>query len=222
MYGLIKQTQNIAIHPFNQKFFNSGNGYNGIAVGDSLIAVICCQFEAPHGLAVSSVIDSSRNRWTQVPGIALHAGAGSFLDVWVAYDVAAVAPSDGLQVTVTTNKPAGLPISDQFNVALLDVQGLSGGTPSVNTFTGFLTYPFTVFVDASSQSLGICVFANGGDAVVTTESPWTMLGLVGKGPLNGENIAYTIGTGRLQPTFNTEFGGEVDIALAIVAFPLRQ
>lgn len=35
-----------------------------------------------------------------------------------------------------------------------------------------------------------------------------------------ENIAYTVGTGTLQPTFNTEFGGEVDIALAIIAFPL--
>lgn len=222
MSGQLKQMQNIGIYPFNQVFFSSANGYSGIAAGDALIGVICCQFEAPDGLIVTSVIDSSGNRWKQVPGIALRAGSRSFLDIWVAYDVATVAPSDGLQVTVTTNKTAGsFPISDQFNVALLDVEGLSDRTPSVNTFTGFLTYPFTVFVDASSQSLGICAFTNGGDAVVTTQGPWTMLGLAEEGPLNGENIAYTVGTGTLQPTFNTEFGGEVDIALAIIAFPLK-
>ena len=48
-----------------------------------------------------------------------------------------------------------------------------------------------------------------------------MLELAEEGPLNGKNIAYTVGTGTLQPTFNTEFGGEVDIALAIIAFPLK-
>ena len=47
-------------------------------------------------------------------------------------------------------------------------------------------------------------------------------GLAGEEPLNGENIAYTVGTGTSQSTFNTEFGGEVDIALAIIAFPLRR
>jgi hypothetical protein len=221
MFGRLKQAQNMGVYPFKRNFFNSANGYNGIAAGDAIIAVICCQFEAPDGLVVTSVIDSSGNRWAQVPGIALRGGSGSFLDIWVAHDVAAVAPSDGLQVTVTTNNPAGSSISDQFNVALLDVEGLSGRTPSVNVFTGFLTYPFTVFVDARNQSLGICAFTNAGDAVVTTQSPWNMLALAGEEPLNGENIAYTVGTGTLQPTFNTELGGEVDIALAIIAFPLK-
>jgi hypothetical protein len=220
--GQLKQIENIGSYaPFDQKFFNSAKGYNGVAAGDALIAVICCQFEAPDELAVTSVVDSSRNKWTQVPGLAIGAGTGSFLDVWVAYDVAAVAPSDGLNVAVTTNEPAGSLISRQFNVALLDVQGLSGGAPSVNTFTGLLTYPFTVFVNAGSQSLGICAFTNSGDVVVTTQSPWSMLRLTGDGSLNGENIAYTVGTGLLEPTFNTEFGGDVDIALAIIAFPLR-
>jgi hypothetical protein len=221
MFGRLKQTQNIGVYPFNQKFFNSANGYNGIASGDAVIAVLCCQFEAPEGFVVTSVIDSSGNRWAQVPGIALRGGTGSFLDIWVAYDVATVAPSDGLQLTVTTNQPAGSSISDQFNVALLDVEGLSGRTPSLNVFTGFLRYPFTVFVDASSQSLAICAFTNGGDAIVTTQAPWNMLVLAEEGPLNGENIAYTVGTGTLQPTFNTELGGEVDTALAIIAFPLK-
>jgi hypothetical protein len=221
MFGRLKQTQNIGVYPFNQKFFKSANGYNGIACGDAVIAVICCQFEAPEGFVITSVIDSSGNTWAQVPGIALRGGTGSFLDIWVAYDVATVAPGDGLQVTVTTNQPASSSISDQFNVALLEVEGLSGGTPSLNVFTGFLTYPFTVFVDASSQSLAICAFTNGGDAVVTTQAPWNMLVLAEEGPLNGENIAYTVGTGTLQPTFNTELGGEVDTALAIIAFPLK-
>ena len=222
MSGPVKQIENLGSNtPFHQNFFNSANGYNAIAAGDALIAVICCQFEAPEGLAVTSVTDSSKNQWTQVPGIAIGADTGCFLDVWVALDVSAVAPSEGLDVAVTTNEPAGSATSRQFNVALLDVQGLSGGTPSINTFTGLLTYPFTVFVNATSPSLAICAFANSGDVVVTTESPWSMVGLSGDGSLNGENIAYTVGTGTLQPTFNTEFGGDVDIALAIIAFPLR-
>jgi hypothetical protein len=220
--GQLKQTENIGSYaPFDQKFFSSAKGYNGVAAGDALIAVICCQFEAPDELAVTSVIDSSRNKWTQVPGIAIGAGTGSFLDVWVAYDVAAVAASDGLKVAVKTNQPAGSPTSRQFNVALLEVQGLSGSAPSVNTFTGTLTYPFSVFVNAGGQSLGICAFTNSGDVVVTTASPWSMLRLAGDGSLNGENIAYTVGTGMFEATFNTEFGGDVDTALAILAFSLR-
>jgi hypothetical protein len=195
MFGRLKQTQNIAVYPFNRNFFNSANGYNGIAAGDAIIAVICCQFEAPDALVVTSVTDSSGNRWAQVPGLALRGGNESFLDIWVAYDVATVAPSDGLQVTVTTNNPAGSSISDQFNVALLDVEGLSGRTPWVNakTVNGYVRKP------------------------VNTD----MVALAGEGPLDGENIAYMVGTGTLQPTFNTELGGEVDIALAIIAFPLK-
>jgi hypothetical protein len=50
MFGRLKQTQNIGVYPFNQKFFKSANGYNGIACGDAVIAVICCQFEAPESL----------------------------------------------------------------------------------------------------------------------------------------------------------------------------
>jgi hypothetical protein len=179
-----------------------------IQAGDALVLVVsvCGEGSAANinGMNVLSVTDNYGNTWTQVPG-ARKSQSGffsQFIDVWVAYDVAAV-PEDGLQITATTDTAVG-DSSSAVGVTTWDCVGLTGGTPTVatgsyNDSTGGFTAPS---INAGASSLVISAY------------PYILAGVIGVGDVASP---FDVFVSSSTPNATTGSGGSQQSCSAVVS-----
>jgi len=196
-----------------------------VAAGDTLIAVMTVNDignAVVTSMNVTSVTDNYSNTWQQVAG-ARKAVNGQFIDVWVAYNVAAVNEGTIGDLNVSFNTDTSGITSGRTSVAIYDVAAgvlVNGATPTVETASGTISGTLSApSIDCGSGAFAICAFvdpSNSGAFLQVSPSPWVPWTSV-TGYVTYAELANGIVLGIQTPLFYP--AGSGSYVLSEVAFP---